>query len=66
MSFAGRDLSVVAPHRGPTWASAGCRRSATSSLSLTVEENLTVVATKGPWDLAKRVRHVPAPAGTPR
>jgi branched-chain amino acid transport system ATP-binding protein len=53
MRFCGQDLSKVAPHarahRGLGWVPQ--ERDIFASLS--VEENLTVVATKGPWDLAK-------------
>ena len=44
-------------------ASAGCRRSATSSSRSRVEENLTAVARPGPWTIERVLRDVPAPGG---
>ena len=41
------------PKRAPRRASAGCRRSATSSARSRVEENLTAVARPGPWTLER-------------
>ncbi|MBK6322033.1 ABC transporter ATP-binding protein [Candidatus Aalborgicola defluviihabitans] len=53
MRFAGQDLSKVAPfaraHLGLGWVP----QERDIFPSLTVEENLTVVATKGHWDVAK-------------
>ena len=53
MHFAGQDLSKVAPfaraHLGLGWVP----QERDIFPSLTVEENLTVVATKGHWDVAK-------------
>lgn len=60
MRFAGQDLSKVAPfaraHLGLGWVP----QERDIFPSLTVEENLTVVATKGHWDVAKVCAMFPA------
>jgi branched-chain amino acid transport system ATP-binding protein len=53
MRFAGQDLSRVAPHARAHLGLGWVPQERDIFASLSVEENLTVVATKGPWDLAK-------------
>lgn len=53
MRFAGQDLSKVAPHARAHLGLGWVPQERDIFASLSVEENLTVVATKGPWDLAK-------------
>jgi len=53
MRFGGQDLSKVAPHARAHLGLGWVPQERDIFASLTVEENLTVVATKGPWDLAK-------------
>jgi branched-chain amino acid transport system ATP-binding protein len=53
MSFDGRDLVVVPGHRRAQFGLGWVPQERDIFPSLTVEENLSVVATKGPWDLAK-------------
>ncbi|MFZ2308036.1 MAG: ABC transporter ATP-binding protein [Rhodoferax sp.] len=53
MRFAGQDLSRVAPHARAHLGLGWVPQERDIFASLSVEENLTVVATKGPWDLPK-------------
>jgi len=53
MRWCGQDLSKVAPHARAHQGLGWVPQERDIFASLTVEENLTVVATKGPWDLAK-------------
>ncbi len=53
MRFAGQDLSKVAPHARAHLGLGWVPQERDIFASLSVEENLTVVATKGPWDLPK-------------
>jgi branched-chain amino acid transport system ATP-binding protein len=53
MRWCGQDLSKVAPHARAHLGLGWVPQERDIFASLTVEENLTVVATKGPWDLAK-------------
>ena len=59
MRFAGQDLSKVAPHARAHLGLGWVPQERDIFASLSVEENLTVVATKGPWDLLKIVKKVP-------
>lgn len=53
MRFAGQDLSKVAPHARAHLGLGWVPQERDIFASLSVEENLTVVATTGPWDLQK-------------
>jgi len=53
MRFAGQDLSQVAPHARAHLGLGWVPQERDIFPSLSVEENLTVVATKGHWDLQK-------------
>ena len=53
MRFAGKDLSKVAPHARAHLGLGWVPQERDIFPSLTVEENLTVVSTKGHWDLQK-------------
>jgi len=53
MRWCGQDLSKVAPHARAHLGLGWVPQERDIFASLSVEENLTVVATKGPWDLAK-------------
>jgi branched-chain amino acid transport system ATP-binding protein len=53
MRWCGQDLSKVAPHARAHLGLGWVPQERDIFASLTVEENLSVVATKGPWDLAK-------------
>jgi branched-chain amino acid transport system ATP-binding protein len=53
MRWCGQDLSKVAPHARAHLGLGWVPQERDIFASLTVEENLTVVATKGPWDRAK-------------
>ena len=53
MRFAGQDLSKVAPHARAHLGLGWVPQERDIFPSLSVEENLTVVATKGHWDLQK-------------
>jgi len=53
MRWCGQDLSKVPPHARAHLGLGWVPQERDIFASLTVEENLTVVATKGPWDLAK-------------
>ncbi len=53
MRFAGQDLSKVAPHARAHLGLGWVPQERDIFASLSVEENLTVVASKGPWDLQK-------------
>jgi len=53
MRFAGQDLSRVAPHARAHLGLGWVPQERDIFPSLSVEENLTVVATKGHWDLQK-------------
>jgi len=53
LRFAGRDLAAVAPHGRAHLGLGWVPQERDIFPSLTVEENLTVVATSGPWNLAR-------------
>lgn len=53
MQFAGQDLSAVPAHARAHLGLGWVPQERDIFPSLTVEENLTVVATDGPWDLSK-------------
>ncbi len=53
MAFEGRDLSVVAPHARAGLGLGWVPQERDIFASLTVEENLTVVARPGPWHLQR-------------
>lgn len=53
MQFAGQDLSAVPAHARAHLGLGWVPQERDIFPSLTVEENLTVVATEGPWDLSK-------------
>ncbi|MCK9381420.1 MAG: ABC transporter ATP-binding protein [Sulfuritalea sp.] len=57
MRYRGEDLAVVSPHRRAQLGLGWVPQERDIFSSLTVEENLTVVARPGPWDL-KRVYEI--------